>query len=246
MRSFYIRITRRKVPKFIDRDYHNILMEHSSFYTFLLDHERIRFRLRLYQLLNILSFSSPKLPRVTREMRAVIGSAIIEITFGLKRYLPTQYTNVIVMPYRYMYPGYGEPFLGHIDYSTDSIYFSWRDVQKGYLIPDDAVNVALHEMAHVLEAENGFNELFTNFFNRFKWNEWAELAYKKMEIIRKGNNEFLKDYGGINMTEMFAVCIEAFFEQPLEFRKYLPQIYSTMVDLLHQDPAQLKERHHKG
>ena len=57
-----------------------------------------------------------------------------------------------------------------------------------------------------------------------------------MEAIRRGENNFLKSYGGINMTEMFAVCVEAFFEQPEEFQKELPKIYNTMVVLLNQDP----------
>lgn len=241
MRAIIIKFTKRKVPGLIASDYHKILTNHSTYYNLLDAPNKAKFILRLYQLLNIVSFGSPEIPVITREMRAVIGSAIIEITFGLNRYLPTRFTNIQVMPRRYMYPGYGEPFLGHIDYTNNQIYFSWQDVKEGFLIPDDAVNVALHEMAHVLEAENGFNELFTNFFSRFDWKEWAELAFNKMQVIRAGQNRFLKDYGGISMTEMFAVCIEAFFEQPQEFRKNLPQIYTTMVELLNQDTALMRD-----
>lgn len=242
MRAIIIKYVKRKVPKDIDKDYHDILMAHSTYYRYLNDNSKVVFRLRLFHLLNVISFGSSEIKVITREMRAIIGCAIIEITFGLKRYLPIKFTNIIVKPYQYMYPGYGEPFLGHIDYGSNTIYFSWNDVKNGYLIPDDAVNVALHEMSHVLEAENGFNELFTNFFNRFEWQEWAELAIEKMHLIRTGRNRFLKDYGGINMSEMFAVCIEAFFEQPIEFRRNLPHIYQTMTELLKQDTAKLWEQ----
>lgn len=236
MRALIIKITKRRVPSIIDRDYHNILTKHSTYYNYLSDNDRKKFRLRLFQLLNVMAFSSPEFPVVTREMRVVIGSSIIEITFGLDRYLPLRFTNVVVMSREYMYPGYGEPFLGHIEYSKNMLYFSWRDVKNGFLIPDDAINVALHEMAHVLEAENNFNYLYTGFFNEFDWQRWAEVAATKMEAIRRGENNFLKSYGGINMTEMFAVCVEAFFEQPEEFQKELPKIYNTMVVLLNQDP----------
>lgn len=217
-------------------------MLYSTYYQLLDQSLKKKFRLRLYHLLNIMGFGSLEFRQVTREMRVVIGSAIIKITLGLDNYLPTQFTNVIVKPRRYMYPGFGEPFLGHTDHSTNTIYFSWEDVQHGYLVPDDAVNVALHEMAHVLEAENGFHDIFTNFFDRFDWVRWAELASLKMEKIRRGNNLFLKNYGGHNMMEMFAVCVEAFFEQPIAFRTYLPDIYATMVDLLRQDTAYLMEQ----
>jgi len=237
IRAIIIRLVKRKVPPQIDQDYHNILVAHSTYYRYLEQSEKKRFRLRLFRLLNVMAFGSMKMPEVTREMRVVIGSAIIEITFGLANYLPTRFTTVEVLPYRYMYPGYGEPFLGHIDFNQNKIYFSWDDVRTGYLVPDDAVNVALHEMAHVLEAENGINEIFTNFFDRVEWNQWAQQAFNKMQVIRNQRNRFLKNYGGINMTEMFAVCIEAFFEQPQEFRKSLPIIYQKMVDLLNQDTA---------
>ena len=237
MKAFYIKLTHRIVPSDIDKDYHAILLHYSTYYSNLNEKFQQKFRLRLYHLLNILSFSSAELPSVTREMRAVIGSSIIQITFGLSNYLPTKFTNIVVKPHRYMYPGFGEPFLGHIDFDSATIYFSWQDVKEGYQYPHDAVNVALHEMAHVIEAEDGFDQIFNWFFKKIEWAKWAQLAFNKMHIIRKGNNSFLKNYGGINMKEMFAVCIETFFEQPEEFKRRLPEIYDTLTELLNQDPS---------
>ena len=242
MKRYFLQLIHRKVPKAINQDYHEIMMLYSSYYQMLDSVLQDKFRLRLYRLLNTLTFGSMQIPNITREMRVVIGSAIIKITLGLDNYIPTRFTNVIVLPRRYMYPGFGEPFLGHTDHNTNTIFFSWEDVQHGYLVPDDAVNVALHEMAHVLEAENGFHDIFTNFFERFEWVQWAELAAKKMELIQKGQNSFLKNYGGQNMMEMFAVCVEAFFEQPIAFKAYLPEIYDTMVELLNQDPVFMIEK----
>ncbi len=241
MKAFYIKHIHRIVPNNIDQDYHEILLHYSIYYSNLNDKLKRTFRLRLYHLLNVLSFRSAELPIVTREMRAVIGSSIIQITFGLSNYLPTKFTNIVVKPRRYMYPGYGEPFLGHIDFDNATIYFSWQDVKEGYRNPNDAVNVALHEMAHVIEAEDGFDQLFNWFFKKIEWTKWAELAFEKMHIIRSGNNLFLKDYGGINMREMFAVCIETFFEQPEEFKRRLPEIYDTLAGLLNQDPVAMNK-----
>lgn len=226
-----------KPPPTIDADYHKILSAHSTYYNNLNAENQIKFRNRLFLLLNKMGFSSAHIKVITREMRAVIGCAIIEITFGLDKFLPVRFTDVVVMPRRYMYPGYGQPFLGHIDYTRDTVFFSWQDVKHGYLVPDDAVNVALHEMAHVLEVENSFAPLFRSFFEQVKWDKWAKPAFEKMHIIRNKQNEFLKSYGGINMTEMFAVCVETFFEQPADFKERLPELYGTMVELLKQDPT---------
>lgn len=237
MRYFFIKIFKNRTPLSIDNDYHAILSDHSQYYNRLIPELQADFRTRLFQLLHVLAFSGIRIPKVTREMRAVIGCAIVEITFGLKKYLPSKYTNINVLPRRYMYPGYGQPFLGHIDYDTQSIYFSWQDVQNGYQIPNDAVNVALHEMAHVLEVEDSYSFLITTFFSRISWNKWAEIAHEKMLIIRQNENKFLKSYGGINMKEMFAVCIETFFEQSDDFKYHLPELYQTLVELLGQDPT---------
>ena len=237
MREFFLKLFYKKLPKHLDAEYHEILSNHSTYYQRLYPHLQFEFRLRLFYLLNVLGFSSAQIPEITREMRVVIGSAIIIITFGLKKYIPARFTNVFIMPRRYMYPGYGQPFLGHIDYDKNSIYFSWADVKHGFRVPDDAVNVALHEMAHVLEVENSYSSLFDGFFTQIKWNDWAEVAFKKMNVIRAKQNYFLKSYGGINMTEMFAVCVETFFEQPKEFKTYLPELYQTLVEMLRQDPT---------
>lgn len=237
MRKYIVKYFYWSTPNDIDSDYHAILMNYSNYYIGLNSDLKKEFRLRVFRLLNVLSFSSSKDLTVSREIRVVIGSAIIQITFGLRSYLPIKFVNVVVLPTRYMYPGYGEPFLGHIDYTTNTLYFSWQDVQNGYAIADDAVNVALHEMAHVIEAENRYRYLMDDFFAELEWTMWAEVAFAKMEIIRSGNNRFLKSYGGHNMSEMFAVCIEAFFERPNDFKETLPVIYNTICNLLKQDPC---------
>lgn len=236
MHNQLVLLLKRKVPYPIDLDYDEILSRYSTYYTNLNTNLKKRFRLRLYQLLHVMEFTSAYFPRITREMRVVIGCAIIEITFGLKSFLPNRFKTVVLLPRQYMYPGFGQPFLGHIDRKKDAIYFSWEDVKNGYLIPDDAVNVALHEMAHVLEFENGFFRIFNRFFDRVTWEEWTDHAYHKMEIIRQDQHDFLKSYGGINMTEMFAVCIETFFEQSEDFKRNLPVLYKSLVELLNQDP----------
>ena len=240
MKIFWIKTFVKPLPIESGQTYHEILAIHSSYYQKLNPSLQERFRHRLYQLLRLMEFTSREIPHITAEMQVVMGCAIIEITFGLKKFLPSFFTEIRIMPRRYMYPGYGQPFLGHVDYSRGIIYLSWQDVQKGYAIPDDAVNVALHEMAHVLELENSYRKLFNKFFKRVSWNEWAEIAFEEMKAIRQNQSDFLKSYGGINMKEMFAICIETFFEQPQEFQAHLPELYQTMIALLNQDPLQAK------
>ena len=99
------------------------------------------------------------------------------------------------------------------------------------------MNVALHEMAHCLEKENQMRIVFQQFFNHDDWIKWAESAALKLEDIRQNKNVLINSYGGKNMQEMFAVCVETFFEKPEEFKSHLPILYQRMCDLLQQDPT---------
>ncbi len=244
MQSFWKKIFYQNVPPAIDHDYHIILSNYSTYYRNLNDHLKQHFRYRVYRLLKMMAFSSDHFRVVTREMRVVIVSAIVIITFGLKKYTPLRFRHIEVMPRRYMYPGYGQPFLGHTDFTNDMIFFSWKDVQDGFFIPDDAINVALHEMSHVIEVENRYFNLFNRFFKQVEWSKWAKHATHQFIKIHQGNNYFLNPYAGTNMKEMFAVCIETFYEQPAEFYKHLPQLYATMVRLLNQNPLNQKNPTH--
>lgn len=237
MRELIIKYWYKKFPPQIPNHYHRTLNAYSEYYQYLTSENKKRFLKRLYILLRFIRFIPKGLPHVTEEMKVVIGSAIIQITFGLDNYLVSRFNTIYVVPRAYRFRDYKEPFLGHVDFASEIVCFSWQDVKTGFFIADDAVNVALHEMAHCLEKENTFRQIFNTFFDSKKWNIWAERAYKKMQIIRRRENQFLKNYGGQNMHEMFAVCIETFFEKPDEFRHYLPELFDSLRELLNQDPT---------
>ena len=236
MRELLIKYWYKKFPPTIPAHYHEILNHYSDYYRNLNEVNKKKFLNRLCILLKFIRFIPKELPRVTTEMKVVIGSAIIQITFGLDYYLLKQFNTIYVLPRMYRYPGFDSPFLGHVDFKNKLIMFSWQDVQKGYMIADDAMNVALHEMAHCFDKEYKFRLLFRNLFKQDYWQQWTKEAAQKMEVIRAKQNSFLKNYAGTNMYEMFAVCVEAFFEKSDEFETYLPDLYRSMAMLLNQDP----------
>jgi len=109
-------------------------------------------------------------------------------------------------------------------------------VQEGFIIPNDASNVALHELAHALQAENHVRSVFSKIFNEIDYRKFNELGVKKLFKIREKRHKYLRAYAGNNMIEFFAVCIETFFEQPDKFNDHLPDLFAVMVNLLKQDP----------
>jgi len=196
---------------------------------------KLIFKRRLLIASATLDFTPNSFPKVTNEMIVLITSALVQITFGLKNFKISRFRNIIVVPHNYNFLHF-QNLLGHVDYEEKCIVLSWPSVKKGYIIPDDAMNVALHEIAHALQEENRYRVLFNKFFENNKMDAWKAEAAKKLMVIRKGKNTFFKDYGGINMLEMFSVSIETFFEQPEEFKKNLPVLYAKVSELLNQDP----------
>ena len=170
-------------------------------------------------------------------MKILITSALIQITFGLDNYTLRRFKTILVVPNTYGFQQY-DALLGHVDFDQNKIVMSWPSVQEGFIIPNDAFNVALHELAHALQEEKTKSFLFSNFFSAFKMNRWEEEGLKELYKIRQKRHQFLSDYAGINMKELFATCMECFFEQSEKFKIKVPRLYQLMTDLLKQDPTQ--------
>ena len=216
-----------------------ILLKYSTYYSNLSHANRQRFEDRLAELLLYLDFSAEGLDGdVTLEMKIVIASAQIQLTFGLENFIPERFSQITVLPRSYFIDTHPRPVVGHVDPRTSQICFSWRDIKFGFSINDDAINVALHEFAHWLEMESRFASFSNGLLCKYDYSDWRRTANHKLIKIRSQENQFLKDYGGKNMIELFAVSVEAFFEQSQAFKSRLPRLYNTLVELLNQDPTQ--------
>ena len=116
------------------------------------------------------------------------------------------------------------------------IVLSWKKFLKGYDIPDDKINLGLHEMAHALmhtiihsyDHEDGLD----NYLRKI-----VQLSRDEMEKIKSDEHPFFRPYAATNIFEFFAVAVEYFFEVPAELKEHLPKLYEYLTLLLKQDPA---------
>ncbi len=220
--------------------YDHYLKKYSQYYRDLHPDLQENFKQRTYIASKLLNFKPVKFTIVTEEMKILITSALIQITFGLDNYVLRRFKTILVVPNTYSFKQY-DALLGHVDFDKNKIVMSWPSVQEGFIIPDDAFNVALHELAHALQAEKSKSLIFSNFFSAFKMNRWEDEGLKELYKIRQKRHPFLSDYAGINMKELFATCMECFFEQPKEFKLKVPRLYHLMTDLLKQDPTEKED-----
>ena len=54
--------------------------------------------------------------------------------------------------------------------------------------------------------------------------------------MQGGTKNLLGDYAATNYHEFWAVAIELFFENSLQFKQELPELYEAMSRVLNQDP----------
>lgn len=224
-----------KIPETYDK----YLTSYNEYYNQLSPELKSLFLKRLYISLKFLSFEPVEFDTITEEMKVVILSALIQITLGLEKYVLKRFKKIIVVPNTYKFGPY-EALLGHVDSKHNVIVLSWPSVQKGFIIPDDASNVALHEMAHALQHENHANLFFNDFFDAVLVNEWHKAGLIELYKIRKHKHTYLRKYAGQNMHEMFAVSMECFFEQPEAFQHHVPGLYHIMTKLLRQNPINIE------
>lgn len=175
---------------------------------------------------------------ITDEIKVLISAAAIQLTFGLKDYMITHLYAINVFP-RVFFSKYLKVNLKGLNTQSGVLSLSWNDFKEGYAVEDDKINLGLHELAHALyidlDEEGNYDEHFSAYFEK-----WEDVAQKDYNELKEKKITFLRDYGGTNMHEFFAVCVEHFFEAPKEFKKELPHLYNYLMLMLNQDPDNVK------
>jgi len=226
----------KRLAKRIPNDYHVILSHYNDYYNNLSKPLKKVFRQRVFISSKFLTFRPVEFTHVTLEMKVLITSALVQITFGLSRFVLRRFQTIFVVPNTYAFAQF-PALLGHVDHNANVIALSWPSVKEGFVIPDDAMNVALHELTHALEGEDESSFVFDNFFKAINLENFKEMGVQEIFKIRAQKHKYFRDYAGQNLDELFAVCMECFFEQPNEFKTKVPQVYKLMVKLLKQDPT---------
>ncbi len=219
-----------------EEEYAAILDQYSEYFRQLDAQNRQRFLRRLRRFILSVKFKAELGMKVDEQMKVIISSAFIQITFGLRSYTLKEYKKILLVPRPYTYPGIDAELGGHVSPRRRLVKLVWPTVVEGFLIEDDAVNIAIHEFGHCLSLENFSRLSISKFFRSEDWYTWRHLAFKKMKVIRAGENQVIRNYGGTNLMEFFSVSLETFFERPAYFKKILPELYYSMTKLLNQDP----------
>lgn len=173
---------------------------------------------------------------VFKEMPVLISAAAVQLSFGLDKFLLPHYKYIQVYNQEYFADGEGFRVLaGHV--KDETITIAWNHFYNGYLVPDNGVNVGLHEMAHALYFQHIVaRKVYESpvFKKQFAQLEATCSVYHASRSCRYG---LYKDNAYINLQEFWADSVELFFEKPVELKQCYPEVYKGISSLLQQDPV---------
>ena len=213
----------------------NFFSKHFHYFNQLSEEDRQQFIIRAYKLAKNLKIIGRQDFEITEQVKLYVVSAQVQLTFGFDRYYFPKFRTILVYPDAYRNKITGNMHYGEVN-PRGIIVLSWKRLVKGHAIPNDKINLGLHEMAHALmhtiihsnDHETGLDPLLSNV---------VKLSQEEIVKIKSSDHHFFRDYAGTNIFEFFAIAIEYFFEVPEELNKELPKLYKYLTDLLKQDPA---------
>lgn len=211
-----------------------ILEKYFPYYTNLDPDLKREFLKRVIAFLNSKTFIPRKQNSIPNELPVLISATAIQLTFGLHDFSIFSFSKILIYPSTYYNEIRKVYHQGEINVRHRIIVLSTSHFLGGLSIPDDGLNLGLHELAHALNI-HAFDYQDQEFIKKFK--AWRDIALIEMPAIQEGNH-FLRSYAAINIMEMFAVCTENFFERPLEFQQRLPDLFLAFMNLLGQNPIQ--------
>jgi Mlc titration factor MtfA (ptsG expression regulator) len=221
----------------VDLKYAEIVLSSKFTYYQKLDSRgKARFMRRLHRFIENKDFIGSGGINLTDEMIVMISASAIQLTFGLKEYKLNHFSKIFVYP-KAFYSKISKQYHKGETNLAGAIVLSWSHFLEGYSKPNDKINLGLHEMAHALRFDKFKSDEYDRFFNRY-YDKWQVVAKEEFKKTRDHGDTFFREYGGTNVNEFFAVCVEAYFESPAEFRRLHPGIYAHMRILLNQDPLE--------
>jgi MtfA peptidase len=170
---------------------------------------------------------------LTAERIILISATFVQLTFGLEKKVLDHFTTIYVYPKVFINEDSLKLEKGETN-AEGTISLSWDNFEQGIIIPDDAINLGLHEMTHALYFEiimerykdPALFRAMMAVYSRAK-NE-VNYPWKRCELLRK--------YAYVNPQEYIAVAVEHFFEVPELLVQAHPALYKELALMLNQNP----------
>lgn len=126
-------------------------------------------------------------------------------------------------------------------WSIDTVILSWARVEQDARNGRDGHNVALHEFAHQLDAQDGVVDGAPELPTRARYASWSRVFAEEFEALRTARDSDIDFYGAESPPEFFAVVTEQFYEKPHTLEQNHPELFAELSKFYGLDPRELVE-----
>lgn len=220
--------------KKLSKDQKSILRRQFKFYNKLSSKHKSYFEHRVHNIIDRKEFIGKDI-EVTEEMKVIIASTLVKLTFGLRDYQIKSVERIIFYPEEFYSHTNKAYHKGEFNLGYKALVFSWKDVVHGYHIEDDNLNLAVHEFTHAIHfyymQVRRYSTSSAIFLDAYV--ELSRMLDKNAGLKSKLiSSQFLRDYAFTNQFEFLSVIIETFIESPEAFKSQFPQIYKKVKLML--------------
>lgn len=213
-----------------------IIKNHFDFYNHLSFKQKQFFRHRVVKFMNKYQFIPKDNIVITEEMKIIIASTAVKLTFGMRNYLVNVFDKIIVYPKPY-YSTVNEAWhKGEFNPRMKAIVFSWEDFMQGIQVGNDNYNLGLHEFTHAIHFHGKKNDDVSAYLFTKKFNKIIHFVSQAEVQERLQQTQYLREYAYTNPFEFIAVLMEHFFETPHELQRDFPELYDKVRKMINFSP----------
>jgi len=220
--------------------WHQLLNDHVHFYKELSDTEQKRFQQRVMTFLNETYIEGVGFEPDELDTILVAASAVIPV-FAFNEWHYTNLSTVLIYP---------DHFNEDLNYDASEkerfiagmvgtgrfehqMILSRKALHEGFERKRDMQNTGIHEFVHLIDKVDGVTDGVPERLIEHSYVvPWLKRIHKEMEEINADHSD-IRNYGGTNEAEFFAVASEYFFEQPNRMRVQHPELYKMLQDCFH-------------
>lgn len=225
---FYLKLEKISIAQLL------LLRQHSQYFRRLNSKQQAYFEHRMHRFLEKYSFISRQDAIVDDEVKVLVASAYVMLTFGMRKYLSNAFSGILIYPDAYFSTQKEQMHNGEYSPKYKAVVFSRKALLEGFANGSDNLNLAIHEFAHVLT----FGSMKQRDASATVFSDQYQLIIRKItqaeNAAKLKKSSYFRLYAFTNQYEFVAVILEHFFESPQQFQSEFPELYQDVRVMINQ------------
>lgn len=162
----------------------------------------------------------------------LLSATAAMLTLGMADFLILSVKTIRVYPKEYYSKFSKQNHYGEYNPNLKMLVFSEEHLLHGFKIPNDNINLAVHEFSHAISFNIANKLNLRSYIFMFGMRGIKSLFHSPDFMEKVNSSGYFRSYGNTNIHEFFAVSVENFVETPEEFKRQFPKLYRIIRRML--------------